>query len=56
MNPMPNHPQTCPCRPCRIRRQIVALEDSCLPEPNDIDRLPDDLGGIEELEDYEASR
>ena len=42
------HTHRCPCRPCKVHREIERLEGleySALPRIEDVDSLPDDLGG-----------
>ncbi len=42
------HTDRCQCRECKLRREIERLESleySALPRIEDIDSLPDDLGG-----------
>jgi hypothetical protein len=54
---MPDHSPDCPCYPCKLRRQVEnyeALDDECLPPLDDLDGLPEDFGGTEELEGDEA--
>jgi hypothetical protein len=44
---MPDHSLECPCRPCQIRREIERYEplvEATLPEFDDVEALPDDLG------------
>jgi hypothetical protein len=56
MTNKPDHSPSCPCYPCKLRRQIKRHEepeDITLPPLDDLDGLPDDLGGTEEPEGYE---
>jgi hypothetical protein len=42
------HTHRCPCRPCKVHREIERLESleyAAFPPIEDIDSLPDDLGG-----------
>ena len=42
------HTHRCPCRQCKVHREIERLESleySALPRIEDMDSLPDDLGG-----------
>jgi hypothetical protein len=42
------HTHLCKCRPCKVHREIErldSLEYPALPTIEDIDSLPDDLGG-----------